>query len=465
MQETTTQRAASWGIGWPRLLIGAGVVAITLLHYLTGLHFLPYHSIYRSLYYLPIAGAAVLGGLRGGLLVSAVISALYLPHVMMLGQELPGGLFDNLLEIVAFNFVAVLAGWLADTQRRQRHELAVLRGYLDAILASLPVGVATVAPSGEIAARNPAAQQLIENLGELLRLPVSSGYAEMSLHRRTLGIRRSPLHDPSGAAQGDVLVLEDLSEERELQERVRQAERLAALGRLAGGLAHEVRNPLAILRATAQLLAAKLAHEAGIRRYTEVLTGEADRIDRLIGALLSYASPPPPTLAAVAVQPLLHDLATACESYAAQHSVTITVDVPEQLPDVVADREQLRQALLNLILNAIQASPTGESVTLSAWGSGARVCFTLRDHGAGIPADARSRVFDPFFTTRDEGTGMGLAVVARIVADHDGTVALENAVDGGAVARLCLPVAADQPGQVTGHSTKDRQEASWPSTS
>ena len=128
--------------------------------------------------------------------------------------------------------------------------------------------------------------------------------------------------------------------------------------------------------------------------------------------------------------------------YAEQHGVTIATDAPSMAPPVSADREQLRQALLNLLLNAVQVSPAGAEVHLSCSSSAGQVHFTVQDHGPGIPTAIRSRIFDPFFTTRDDGVGMGLAVVARIVADHGGTVDVRDEPGGGTCAILTL--AAEQ---------------------
>ncbi len=253
---------------WRGLLVVMSIVAITLLHYLTGVHFLPYHSIYRSLYYLPIAVAAVLWGWRGGLLVSLAISTLYLPHVLLLGRQMPDGVPDNLLEILAFGFVAMLTGRLTDRQRRERHEAATLRDYLDTILTGLPVGIATMSDDGTIVARNPAATRNVDEFGASLKIAPTPGYRELTGDGRTIAVWRAPLKQATNGSREDVLVFEELTEQRRLEERVRQAERLAALGKLAGGLAHEIRNPLAILRATAQLLAAKLTTDADLRRFT-----------------------------------------------------------------------------------------------------------------------------------------------------------------------------------------------------
>ncbi len=421
------------------LFVMVSIAIVTGLHYLTGVHFLPYHTIYRSLYYLPIAVAAVAWGLRGGLLASLLISVLYLPHVWLAGETMPGGILDNLLEALIFNFVAALAGALADAQRRHRQHAAALRTYIDDVLASLPVGVATVDHTGAVQPQNPAGAELLQGQLDHQQLPATPGYAEVAFDDRPVGVYRSALHGPDGGTIGQVLVLEDLTEQRRLQQQVRQAEHLAALGQLAGGLAHEVRNPLGIVRATAQLLAAKLPRELGLRRHTQVLTDEADRIERLVGELLAYATPRQPYRTTFDAAGLVGDLTAALAGYAEQRGVRITAEVDGTVPPLVADREQLRQALLNLLLNALEASPVDTTVQLRCYPSVGRICFDVRDEGPGVPSAIRSRIFDPFFTTREEGVGMGLAVVARIVTDHDGTIRVTDAPGGGACFTLCLP--------------------------
>ena len=143
------------------LFVTVSIAIVTGLHYLTGVHFLPYHTIYRSLYYLPIAVAAVAWGVRGGLVTSLLISALYLPHVWLAGETMPGGILDNLLEVLIFNFVAALAGALSDAECRHRQHAAALRTYIDDVLGSLPFGVVTVDHSGAVHSQYPAEVELV----------------------------------------------------------------------------------------------------------------------------------------------------------------------------------------------------------------------------------------------------------------------------------------------------------------
>lgn len=421
------------------VFVGLMLAAVTALHYLTSAHLLPYHSIYRSLYYLPIGVAAVTWGFRGGIVAALVTTAAYLPHVFLMGNTMPGGVLENVLEVLAFNAVAALTGALSDAQRHQRQRAEALRAYIDDVLAGLPVGVATTGLDETLSAQNPAATELLGNLADPQRLPTALGYTELEIGGRPIGVRRSLLHGVDGTATGQVVVLEDLSEQRRLHEQVRRTERLAALGQLAGGVAHEIRNPLAIMRAVAQLLSAKLGDRADLHRHMEVLTVEADRIDRLIGELLTYGSAQPPQMDVFEAGPMLKELATSLAPYADQRGVTIHVEVRAALQPLRADREHLRQALLNLLLNAVQASGSGQAVELWCNAEAEGMVFKVRDHGAGIPAEIHGRMFDPFFTTRDEGTGMGLAVVSRITAEHGGTVDVRDAPGGGTVATLCVP--------------------------
>ena len=441
---TQDVRQAPLHVRWSLPFVGATLVGITLLHYLTSAHLLPYHSIYRSLYYLPIGVAAVTWGVRGGLLASLFVTLVHLPYVFLMGNTMPGGILDNLLEVLAFNAVAALTGSLADAQRQQRQRAETLRAYIDDVLASLPVGVATT-DGEQLMPQNPAARELLRALRDPRQLPAQWGYHEITLAERPVGLRRSSLHGADGDPVGQVLVLEDLSEQQRLHQQVRQAERLAALGRLAGGLAHEVRNPLGIVRATAQLLAAKLQDQANLRRYTDVLTHEADRIERLIGELLAYATPRVPQPAPLDAVAFAEELAGSFSPYAEQHGVQLRVSADPVRLAVCADREQLRQAVLNLLLNAVQASSPGQIVELRCAATAGHVCFGVRDHGGGIPLEIRGRIFDPFWTTRDDGTGMGLAVVARIVADHGGSVEVEDAPGGGALVTLCLRRSSEEP--------------------
>lgn len=427
-----------WGQRSLLALVGGAVAVVTVLHYLTGAHLLEYHTVYRSLYYLPVAGAAVAFGLRGGLLTAAVVILLYLPHVLGMGETLPGGMVDNLLELPVFLVVGGLVGALADRERAQRRRVEGLRAYIDAVMQSLPVGVATAPSGGQPLAQNPVARELLPAVGADIALPtMSPGYHVLEQGQRPLGLHVSRLRgvDPQGAER--VYVLEDLTEQRALEAQLRRNDRLASVGQLAAGIAHEVRNPLAILRATAQLLAGQLAGQDQAATYGRVLIDESDRIERLISELLEYARPRPPHRVPLDLAEALSGAAHDVGPYALQYGVSIAVDAPAAT--LWADQEQLRQALVNLLLNAVQASSSGAVVRLSVAHGGGDVRVAVTDQGRGMRPEERERACDPFFTTRPDGTGLGLALVAAIVQEHGGQLNIASAVGAGTTVTLTLP--------------------------
>ncbi|MBM7846179.1 two-component system sensor histidine kinase NtrB [Herpetosiphon giganteus] len=412
---------------------------ITALHYLTSAHLLPYHSIYRSLYYLPVGVAAVMWGRTFGLGLALFTALVYLPHAHWLDVHASNSLLDNTLEMVTLIVVAALLGSLAEREQQAHSRAEGLRVYIHDVLASLPVGVATIEQQ-QLKLQNPTAKHLLQPTPSLAQLPQTNGYSEMQLAKGALAVRRSALHNIEGQPIGAVLVFEDIREQQAIAERIRQAERMAALGQLAGGLAHEARNPLGIVRATSQLLGHKLAQQPALAHYTSVINSEVDRLDRLISSLLNYAQPQALQRQPLAINQLLAEFGATCQPLAAEHGVALQLILDSTEPWIEADRDAIWQMLLNLSLNALQASQTGQVIQLESLIVGQQLEILVQDQGVGIDPAIRERIFDPFFTTRDDGTGMGLALVARSVAEHGGTISLEAGPNQGTLARLRLPL-------------------------
>lgn len=457
---------------WLILLSLAGV---SLLHYLTDIHLIPYHSIYRSLYYIPIAVGAVRYGRRGGIATALTASALYIPHIILSWGVMPSDAFNDLLENAIFLFVGAFAGSLADAERRQRqraqesaHQLRItnealtqqvdlserMRGLVTSILESIDSGVVTLDTSGRVTMVNPSAQAVIgATVVSLADMPHAvqqyvvggaRGYHTTAIAGRTYGLHGAPLIGARQEQIGSVLVLDDMTEQRALEEQVQRAQRLSALGRLAGGLAHEIRNPLGITRAAAQMLARELGSDTAFSTYTHVIQTEIDRVDRLIEQLLTYAHPRKARHSRVDASELITQTVSLVNAYAAQHQVQLDVVVPTQLPCFEGDRELLHQGLVNLVLNAVQATPPHGCVTLTARQDTEtippRIVLEVSDTGCGIAAENLSRIFDPFFTTRDDGTGLGLSIVQQIVHEHEGRMEVTSESGGGTHVTLQLPL-------------------------
>lgn len=454
----------------------ATLAITTLLHYLTDIHLIPYHSIYRSLYYVPIAVAAVRYGRRGGILTALTASTLYIPHVILSWDIMIDDGINDLLENAVFLFVGAFAGNLADAERRQRQraqeaalQLAAanaalqtqaaiaerMRASIASILESIDSGVLTLDIHGNVTTVNRAAQSMLGALsGGTTQLPQmirdylvvgARGYRQVTINQRQLGLHGSSLVGAQGELLGTVLVLDDLTEVRTLEEQVQRAQRLAALGRLAGGLAHEIRNPLGTTRAAAQMLQRELADQQALREYTQVIQIEVDRVDRLLEQLLAYARPAPMQRGPVDIPALIEQALTLTRAYAAQYGVALSADVVGRLPLIEGDAELLHQVLVNLLLNAINATTEGGEVhvrasVLQTEPTKSCVVLAIHDTGCGIAPNDLPHIFDPFFTTRVDGTGLGLSIVQQILQEHQGTVDVESTPGVGTCFTIRLPI-------------------------
>jgi signal transduction histidine kinase len=222
--------------------------------------------------------------------------------------------------------------------------------------------------------------------------------------------------------------------------------RLASVGEIAAGIAHEVRTPLGILRGSAQMLGRTLpAGDPHQRELVDMIVGEVDRLDRVVGGLTELAKPRPPTVESAPLAPLLERAAEFVAGQAGAAAVAVRLERPAAPCVARCDPEQIYQVVLNLLVNALQAQPHGGEIRLRTLaGEDGRVGFEVSDDGPGIAPEVRAHVFAPFFTKREGGTGLGLALVERIVRAHGGTVTVASTPGRGATFRVELP-AGDGP--------------------
>jgi signal transduction histidine kinase len=232
-----------------------------------------------------------------------------------------------------------------------------------------------------------------------------------------------------------------LRELRALETEMAQRERLAALGDVAAAFAHEVRNPLNAVSMGLQRLRAEFAPAPAdeYARFVDLMQGEVTRLNTIVEDFLALARPLPLTPARVAVDTLLGELAALVEAQARAASIDVRVAAPSSLPRVVADRDHLKQVLLNLVLNAVQAAGRGGRVTLEAQPARDGITIVVADTGPGIAPDVLPRIFDPYFTTRNGGLGLGLTIARRIVQAHGGSLEVESTPGAGARFTVRLP--------------------------
>ncbi|OLC15753.1 MAG: hypothetical protein AUH29_07105 [Candidatus Rokubacteria bacterium 13_1_40CM_69_27] len=306
----------------------------------------------------------------------------------------------------------------------------------------------------------PAGASLVNRLGETLATGESRSEAEGTIETADgrvvpVSLLTAPLFARDGSVEAAVAVLRDVSRIRQLEDEVRRGETLAAAGRMAVGLAHEIRNPLGAIRGAVQLLQRELGEDPRLSEYTEVLLKEVDRLNRIIEMLLDLGRPVQLRRAPLNLHQLLERVTLLHEEAARAQNVTFVRRYDPSLPPILADEDRLLQVFHNLVINALDAMTQGGRLTLATRvsmnpvygkvdvGAGHRTMVEAQvaDEGPGIPTAIRAKIFDPFFTTKDRGLGLGLALCHRILEEHQGAIRVESAEGRGTVVTCFLPIA------------------------
>jgi signal transduction histidine kinase len=230
---------------------------------------------------------------------------------------------------------------------------------------------------------------------------------------------------------------------RQLQEnfeQLKRAERLSAVGQLSANLAHEIRNPLASIEGAAELLQPGALPTDMQAEFVAIIRKECRRLSRLLTEMLDFARPKAPRYEHTSIAAVIESVASLMAIPAQKAGVRIRLEVPPELPHIPCDREQIRQVLVNLTMNAVQAMPDGGTLELSAEVAGSRLVVSVKDEGVGVPIDALDQLFSPFYTTKKDGTGLGLSVAQQIVAGHGGEFLVSPNIPKGSVFSFSLPL-------------------------
>lgn len=335
------------------------------------------------------------------------------------------------------------------------------------ILWSIADGVITVDVDGIVTSINPAGRDIIgvspedvvgrpykdlfneeANFASLLMDTIRSGKENAAIsidvpfRNRTLhvSVSTSLLKDGIGNVIGGVAIFKDISETRRLQKQVMRADRLAALGELVAGIAHDIRNPLTSIRGFVQYLQ-RSGDARDWQEYAPLIIREVDGLNRIIGNLLEFAKPYPLQYTSVRVNDLITEMLLLIKNRAAKQDIKIELELDPTLPPIEADGEQLKQVLLNLFINACQAIPGRGRITVAtSMSPERRLIIAVADNGVGIAPENLDKVFDPFYSTKPAGTGLGLAVVQRIIAGHGGEIDITSDAGTQTVVTVRLPV-------------------------
>ncbi|WP_028319452.1 two-component system sensor histidine kinase NtrB [Desulfobulbus elongatus] len=353
--------------------------------------------------------------------------------------------------------------------RVSQKTLGDMQAFTSLLIAKLPVGVIATDTTGRITTWNRAMAQLtgIEQSGATGRRPQEILPEQLAAlfppddlppgqqistteHavRLMVGGRRCELlcHpltivDSEQQYMGKVLLISDVTEIRSMEQRMRESERLAAVGRMAGGVAHEVRNPLSSIKGLALLLKNKFSAGSKEQDTADLLIQETERMNRTITEMLSFTRPAALHLGRVDLAGLMRRSLELIKTEASENGVETFLDARADLLPVLGDVDRLQQVVMNVLLNALQAMELGGtlSVALANGVDGQWVEARIRDTGAGIAPDLLSQVFFPYFTTKQKGTGIGLAISQKIVAEHGGTIELESEYGTGTTVTIQLP--------------------------
>lgn len=344
-----------------------------------------------------------------------------------------------------------------------RRTLSEMRAYAGNILENMADGLISVDREGRVDTFNAEAARLLGREGsdiggESLRRLLPEGEAaldaslsgesrreekEVTLERggekeRPVGLLVSPLRDDAGEVIGAVLLLRDLTEVRRLQGKIREAEKLAALGQMAASVAHEIRNPLSSLKGFAQLFEGKFDTASREAEYARLMVREVDRLNRTITDLLFYSRQVKLVRRRIALDPLLEKTVRLLDPDLAASGQRVLLRKGEGV-ETEADPDQLSQVFLNILLNAHQAAGEGGEIVVRTSADDGWCRVEISDNGPGMEPDQIVRAFEPFFTTRERGSGLGLAIVKKIVDLHEGRVAVSSTPGEGVTVTVDLP--------------------------
>ncbi|MBP2681786.1 MAG: Two-component sensor PilS [Candidatus Krumholzibacteriota bacterium] len=467
------------------LMIADVLLETGILHYSGGIN-----SQFSLVYGLSIIASAVLLQMHGGLGIALFASLCYTgygvietegvlrPAAASVAAADAGMFIRAYMHVSLFFIVGALSGYLADRVKQRGSQLDTARSKLkqlrldtERILEHMSSGVLVVDSAGKILGINPTAEQILgvdksdvvgiridaafdplmpEFAGEIAGA-LESGQGrlrhELTLRRPDgsnlpLGMSTSILKDDAGEGRGVIAVFKDLTEVHQMEERMRKADRLAAIGELSAGIAHEIRNPLASISGSIEILYNELELSGDDKHLMELIMKESDRLNKIINDFLEFARLRPPRRRPVEMGKCVDEVAALlANNPAARNGIDIRVVHADGELTVESDEEQMKQVVVNLAINACEAMTRGGKLAIETRRTpDGQAKITVRDEGPGIGLEARARLFEPFFTTKEGGTGLGLAIANKIVESHGGTIETRNREEGGAEFSVVIPL-------------------------
>jgi len=370
------------------------------------------------------------------------------------------------LVLLFIGFSGMISLFFAQGYRSARISLSRIKAFSDSLVENMPIGLVALDNNEKILSFNQVAEAVLERStaevvgkkgadalpAELMEVVgmLKAGQAIIEIETDCTGrdgktipleVIATVLKEDNGALLGHVILFRDLTEVERLKKEVARSRQLASLGSLAAGIAHEIRNPLSSIKGFATYFKERYRDNAEDGKTADIMVQEVERLNRVIGQLLEFARPISMDRKATALAAVIRHALKMIENDARGKNVSIKMDLAPDVPDVVIDADKMKQVLLNLFLNALEAMPQGGTLSVGLARSDARtVRLTVADTGPGIEEQNLVRIFDPYFTTKQSGTGLGLTIVHKIIEAHDGEIRVASTRGKGTTVSIMLPV-------------------------
>ena len=372
--------------------------------------------------------------------------------------------------LLLVGFAGIMLIFLVQSNRATKASLARIKAFSDNVVENMPIGLIALDDHHRIAACNHIAESVLQlsvpnvmgkNAAQMLparlwevvkRLDEKDHVIEEDIDCTIadgsvvpLEIGASILQDANGVFLGYILLFKDLTEVRSLRREVARSQRLASVGRLAAGVAHEIRNPLSSIKGFATYFKERYPDAPQDQKTANIMIAEVDRLNRVVGQLLEFARPVPVSPKSTSLQDLVDDSVRLIEQKAKEKQITVKTINSAKVDKAVIDPDRINQVLLNLYLNAIESmEPGGElGVELSADEEDHRIEIRVSDTGCGIPGEHLSRIFDPYFTTKSTGTGLGLAIAHNIMEAMGGKINISSRPGKGTTFCITIPISGN----------------------
>ncbi len=442
---------------------------ITFLHYSNLMSEWEIHIFYRKLYYLPIILSSFRYRLKGGIISSIIISILYAPHISIFGTGLSITLLNQYLEILLFLSIGYITGKLVEVDYEKQKklenkiiEITKLQNYTKNIVDSINSGVLSLDTDFNITSINKEGEMIFgvrDILGTNILKIFSEKYIDDIFNQAKIqktqftninskinieGIEKhlvltvTPLFNILNKLQGLVVIIQDKSREKNLEAQAVRSDRLVAIGELATGIAHEIRNPMGIIKTISQTLQEENDNE-DLLEGLEIIVKEIDRANRVIDGILNFAKPIGNEMKQISLNELLKEVVMITDKYVNKQNVSIELYFSNEI-NIIVDKEKLMQVFINLIFNATQAMEIGGKIIITTEARDNGVNISFKDTGIGIKKEDIKKLFNPFFTTKEKGIGLGLSVSDRIIQDHNGYMIIDSIEGEGTQIDIYLPL-------------------------